>query len=45
MVVGRDKVAHLLQNLTEYGVGIVGLDVVFAEPDNSSPKKCFKRWD
>lgn len=39
----RDKVAHLLQNLSEYGVGIVGLDVVFAEPDNSSPKKVFQK--
>lgn len=39
----RDKVAHLLQNLNEYGVGIVGLDVVFAEPDNSSPKKVFQK--
>lgn len=39
----RDKVAHLLQNLAEYGVGIVGLDVVFAEPDNSSPKKVFQK--
>lgn len=39
----RDKVARLLQNLAEYGVGIVGLDVVFAEPDNSSPKKVFQK--
>lgn len=35
----RDKVATILQNLTQNGVGIIGLDVVFAEPDNSSPKK------
>jgi len=39
----RDVVAQLLQNLAEYGVGIVGLDVVFAEPDNSSPKSVFKK--
>lgn len=39
----RDVVATLLQNLAEYGVGIVGLDVVFAEPDNSSPKKVFEK--
>lgn len=39
----RDIVATLLQNLAEYGVGIVGLDVVFAEPDNSSPKKVFEK--
>lgn len=39
----RDKVATLLQNLSEMGVAIVGLDVVFAEPDNSSPKRIFER--
>jgi len=39
----RDKVSTLLQNLADYGVGMVGLDVVFAEPDNSSPKKVLKK--
>ena len=39
----RDKVARLLQNLADYGVAIVGLDVVFAEPDNSSPKKVLQK--
>lgn len=39
----RDKVAALLQNLADYGVGMVGLDVVFAEPDNSSPKKVLQK--
>lgn len=39
----RDKVATLLQNLADYGVGMVGLDVVFAEPDNSSPKKVLQK--
>lgn len=39
----RDTVATLLQNLNDYGVGIVGLDVVFAEADNSSPKKVFQK--
>lgn len=39
----RDVVATLLQNLADYGVGIVGLDVVFAEADNSSPKKVFQK--
>lgn len=39
----RDKVAQLLQNLSDYGIGIVGLDVVFAEPDNSSPKRVFQK--
>lgn len=39
----RDTVSTLLQNLAEYEVGIVGLDIVFAEPDNSSPKKVFQK--
>lgn len=39
----RDVVSTLLQNLAEYEVGIVGLDIVFAEPDNSSPKKVFQK--
>ena len=35
----RNIVAKILQNLTDYGIGIMGFDVVFAEPDNSSPKR------
>lgn len=35
----RVKIAQVLQNLTEAGVGIIGFDIVFAEADNSSPKK------
>lgn len=35
----RDKVAQVLANLADAGVGIVGLDVVFAEADNSSPAR------
>ncbi len=38
----RDKLAKLLDNLTEYGVGVVGFDMVFAEEDGSSPKKIAK---
>lgn len=38
----RNKVARVLQNLADAGVGIVGLDVVFAEPDNSSPARVLK---
>lgn len=34
----RNKVAQILQNLTQNGAGIIGLDVVFAEADSSSPK-------
>jgi len=39
----RDKVAHLLENLKEDGAAIIGIDVVFAEPDNSSPKAVFRK--
>jgi len=39
----RDKIAQLLQNLSDLGVAIIGLDVVFAEADSSSPKKVLKQ--
>ena len=39
----RHKVARLLENLTEAGVGIVGMDVVFAEPDNASPARVLRQ--
>lgn len=39
----RDQVAQLLDKLTQMGTGMIGLDVVFAEPDNSSPKRVFER--
>ncbi len=35
----RNIISKILKNLTNDGVGMIGLDVVFAEPDNSSPKK------
>ncbi len=38
----RNKFAKLIDNLTKNGVGAVGLDIVFAEPDNSSPAKVLK---
>jgi len=39
----RDKVARLLQNLSDLGVAIIGLDVVFAETDSSSPHYVLKQ--
>jgi len=39
----RDVVAKVLQNLTNSEVGIIGLDIVFAEADNSSPKIVLKK--
>ncbi|KLE08951.1 CHASE2 domain-containing protein [Aliarcobacter butzleri] len=35
----RDKLAKILENLTLANVGIVGLDIVFAEEDRTSPHK------
>ena len=37
---GRDKIAKLVDNLfTEYNAGLLGFDVVFAEPDEGSGLK------
>ncbi len=33
----RKKVAQLLSNLTDAQAGIIGLDIVFSEPDQTSP--------
>lgn len=38
----RNKFAQVIDNLTKAGVGAIGLDIVFAEPDNSSPAKVLK---
>jgi len=38
----RDKFAHILENLTSAGIGVIGLDVVFAEVDQSNPTKVLK---
>ena len=35
----RDKIAKILNNLTQAGAGIIGLDIVFAEEDASSPHR------
>ncbi|MCW8894737.1 adenylate/guanylate cyclase domain-containing protein [Sulfurimonas sp.] len=40
----RDKFAQILTNLTNSGVGIIGLDIVFAEADKTSPSKFAKDW-
>ena len=38
----RKVVAHVLNQLTQAGAGIIGLDIVFAEYDNSNPAKVLK---
>ncbi|MEA3331398.1 MAG: CHASE2 domain-containing protein, partial [Campylobacterota bacterium] len=40
----RDKVAKILTNLSDSGVGIIGLDIVFGEADKTSPKRLAKKW-
>ncbi len=35
--------ATLLNTLAQQGVGAIGLDIVFAEPDNSSPKRVLEK--
>lgn len=40
----RDKFARVLENLTNAGAGIIGLDIVFAEADKTSPKRLAKKW-
>ncbi len=41
----RNKIAKILENLRDSGVAIIGLDIVFAEPDNSSPINLAKMVD
>jgi len=40
----RDVVAKLLNTLTEAKAGVIGLDMVFAEPDKSSPHLLKKKF-
>lgn len=41
----RNKIATILQNLTQAGIGVIGFDIVFAEEDQSSPHKVFKEFN
>ena len=41
----RDKIAQILENLTNAGVGLMAFDVVFAEEDRSSPHKIFDKYN
>ena len=38
----RNKFAKVIDNLTSMGAGVIGLDIVFAERDNSSPVKVMR---
>jgi len=41
----RDIVSKLINNLTQKGAAIIGLDIVFAEEDRSSPHTLIKKVD
>ncbi len=41
----RHHLAQILENLTLSGVGAIGMDIVFAEKDKSSPHKIFKDFN
>jgi len=41
----RDKLAKILANLTNAGVAAIGLDIVFAEKDRTSPALIFKKFN
>ncbi|MEA3497469.1 MAG: adenylate/guanylate cyclase domain-containing protein, partial [Campylobacterota bacterium] len=41
----RDKVSQILKNLSLANIGAIGLDIVFAELDNSSPATIFKKYN
>lgn len=40
----RSKVAMILENLRDYGVGGIALDIIFSESDKSSPKTIAHMW-
>jgi len=40
----RDIVADMLYKLSDAGAGIIGLDIVFAEQDNSSPHRFSQKY-
>jgi adenylate cyclase len=41
----RDILSKILYNLTNAEVAVIGLDIVFAEEDRTSPHKIFKKLD
>ena len=40
----RNKVSKIIENLNGANIGIIGMDIVFAEEDNSSPHAIFKKF-
>ncbi len=40
----RNVLAELVERLTQMGVAAIAFDIVFAEPDRTSPKQILKMW-
>ncbi len=40
----RTRVAALVERLTQAGAAVIAFDMVFAEPDRSSPEQALKLW-
>ena len=40
----RTRVAELITRLTEAGASVIALDIIFAEPDRTSPKNILTLW-
>jgi len=40
----RNKVSQIVKNLTDANIGIIGMDIVFAEVDNSSPHLVLEKF-
>ena len=40
----RTRVATLVERLTQAGAAVIAFDIVFAEPDRSSPEQALKLW-
>ncbi len=41
----RTRIAELVSRLRSAGVAAIGFDVIFAEPDRTSPRAVLKLWD
>lgn len=41
----RTRIAQLIDALTEQGVVAIGMDIVFAEPDRTSPSQILPLWE
>lgn len=40
----RTRIAELVQKLQENGAAVIALDIIFAEPDRTSPRAAVRHW-